>query len=141
MHDGRKRQLLSSERIRARFGSYGVEVLASDGRHRVSSLYSLAAGEKVCRSYAQVRFELPVPAALAREHARVVAGHSIGATFQAAGWRIERRHLELAETRLAPGEREIAELMHIDPDTPLAMHSYVFRVEKDGRGYDYARIT
>lgn len=142
MHDGTTRHpTLTSERIRERFGSCGIEILASDGRERVSSLYSLSGGVKVCRSYAQVRFELPIPAALADEHARVLAGASIGATFKAAGWRIERRHLYVRETRLTESERAIADLMGIAHAAHLASMSYVFRVAKDGDGHDYARIT
>src|SRR5690606_33517541 len=91
--------------------------------------------------YAQVVFELPIPEALAAEHARVLAGASIGATFKAAGWSIERRHLCVAETRLTGRERRIAELMRIAPDAGLAIHRYVFRVAKHGVGHDYARIT
>ncbi|HLT91921.1 MAG TPA: hypothetical protein VKZ85_13370 [Woeseiaceae bacterium] len=141
MQDGHEQgTLLSSERIRARFGSYGVEVLAADHEQRVSNLYSLSGGRRICRSYAEVRFLLPVPPELAREHARVLAGASIGATFKAAGWRIERRHLHVGETRLGPGEHAIAGLMGIDPDTPLATHGYVFHVSRDDRGHDYARI-
>lgn len=142
MHDGTTRpETLTSERIRERFGSCGIEVLAADGRERVSSLFSLTGGTKVCRSYAQVRFELPVPGALAGEHTRVLAGASIGATFKAAGWRIERRHLYVRETRLSGSERAIADLMDIAPGARLATHSYVFRVAKDGDAHDYARIT
>jgi hypothetical protein len=142
MREGTTRNpMLTSERIRERFGSVGIEVLASGGRERISSLYSLADGVKTCRSYAQVAFELPIPAALAALHARVLAGASIGATFKAAGWDIERRHLYLGETRLTTRERSIADLMGIAPDTALATHRYVFRVTQHGVAHDYARIT
>jgi hypothetical protein len=133
--------MLSSERIRARFGSYGVDVLECDERHRVSSLYSLSAGERTCRSFAQVRFSLPVDPALTAEHARVIAGESIGAVFQSAGWRITRRHLQVAETPLSPAELDIARLMRIACGARLATHTYVFHAVKDGRSVDYAHIT
>lgn len=133
--------MLSSERIRARFGSYGVDVLERDDRHRVSSLYSLSGGEKTCRSYAQVRFHFPVDAALSAEHARVRAGESIGAVFQAAGWTITRRHLHVGEAALSPEEDGVARLMRIPPGTRLATHTYVFSVAKNGRSFDYAHIT
>lgn len=133
--------MLSSERIRARFGSYGVDVLECDERHRVSSLYSLSGGEKTCRSYAQVRFHLPIDAALLREHARVIAGASIGAVFQSAGWTIERRHLHVGERPLSAAERDIARLMRLAPGARLATHAYVFHVTRNDRSFDYARIT
>lgn len=132
---------LSSERIRARFGSYGVDVLAADGRQRISSLYSLSDGRRICRTYAEVWFECPLPEALADEHARVLAGASIGATFKAAGWHIRRRHLHFGTTRLAPDERHIADLMAIDPEALLATHSYVFHVARGEHACEYACIT
>lgn len=141
MHRTPRDSMLSSERIRARFGSYGVDVLACDERHRVSSLYSVSGGEKTCRSYAQVRFHLPVDAALAREHARVIAGESIGAVFQSAGWTIMRRHLHVGEAPLSPDEPDIAHLMRIAAGTRLATHTYVFHVTKNRRSFEYARIT
>jgi hypothetical protein len=133
--------MLSSERIRARFGSYSIDVLECDERSRVSSLYSLFAGEKTCRTVAKVWFGIPVHPAVAAEHARVEAGESIGAVFQSAGWRIARRHLQVSETVLSPAEREIMEVMRLPPGTRLAIHAYVFHVAKTGCGIDYAHIT
>ena len=47
-----RRELLNSERIAQRFGSYGIEVLESDGRVRVSNLYSNEQGGRICRTFA-----------------------------------------------------------------------------------------
>jgi hypothetical protein len=131
--------LLSSERIQKKFGSYGVDVLEADANRRVSALYSLTHGEKVCRTYAQVRFTPAIDPAFAAEHARVLAGESIGAVFRSAGWTISKRHRHIGETALPEGE--IAELMRIGREDKLATDTYVFEIEKDGRRFAYAEIT
>src|SRR5690606_34722880 len=51
-----QRELLNSERIERRFGSYGIDVLQSDGRYRVSNLYSVHDGAKICRTFAVVAY-------------------------------------------------------------------------------------
>jgi len=79
------RQLLNSERIAARFGNYGIEVLAGDSRERVSNLYSEANGERTCRTFAVVRYPAAIDSAVAAEHDEIVRGGSIGAVFAAHG--------------------------------------------------------
>jgi hypothetical protein len=81
------RELLNSERIAARFGSYGIAVIESDGRVRVSNLFSGRDGERTCRTFAVVRYPDRVDPALAAEHDEIVRGGSIGAVFAARGWR------------------------------------------------------
>jgi hypothetical protein len=132
---------LNSERIERKFGSYGVDILASDSRQRLSSLYSLSDGRPVCRTYACVRFMEPLDPAIAAEHARVVAGESIGSVFRSAGWAIAKRHAWFGETTLTESGADILRLMQIESPQTLATHRYAFRVEKDGRSFDYADIT
>ena len=48
------RPLLNSERIERKFGSYGIDVLRNDDAVRMSNLYSLRDGEKICRTFAVV---------------------------------------------------------------------------------------
>ena len=138
MHD--TADLLSSERIEKKFGSYGVDVLEADANRRVSALYSLADGEKICRTYARVRFIPTIDPAFAAEHARVLAGESIGAVFRSAGWTIAKRHRHIGETAL-PDDGEIARLMRIGRRDKLATDTYVFEIEKNGRRFAYAEIT
>lgn len=133
--------LLSCDRIQARFGSYGVDVLDRDPGGRVSSLYSLVDGEKVCRTYARVRFAQEIDPAFAAEHARVVAGESIGTVFQSAGWAIAKRHRHIGEMALPCGNETIPRLMRIEGTGRLATHTYVFEIAKDGRRFEYAVIT
>ena len=51
-----RRLLLNSERIAEKFGNYGIEVLEQNPL-RVSSLYSVEHGQRVCRTFAIVMFE------------------------------------------------------------------------------------
>src|SRR5688500_5929342 len=90
---GPGRELLNSERIAAAFGSYGVEVLEQDDQVRVSNLFSLAAGEKTCRTFAVVRHAPRLDPIVGLEHAAIVAGGSIGAVFAAHGWEVRKTHL------------------------------------------------
>ena len=61
------RPLLNSERIAQEFGSYGVAVLESDDRVRVSNLYSLRGETKICRTYAVVYYPDATDAAVSVE--------------------------------------------------------------------------
>lgn len=138
---GDVRPLLNSERIEQKFGSYGIDIIASDSTRRLSSLYSLNDGDRVCRTYATVRFMQSVDPSIATEHARVVGGQSIGTVFKSAGWTITKRHSWFGETALTGSDTDILRRMRIERPQKLATHRYVFRVEKSGRWFDYAVIT
>ena len=79
---------LNSDRIEAKYGSYGVELVNSQGRRRETSLYSTHDGERITRTYAIVYFMSPDEPALDFEHRAIRAGGSIGKTFREAGWEI-----------------------------------------------------
>jgi hypothetical protein len=132
------RQLLNSERIAARFGNYGIAVLASDAHERVSNLYSEANGERTCRTFAVVRYPAAIDPALAAEHDEIVRGGSIGAVFAAHGWQVVKTNLRYFE--IAAPER-VAGLMRIAAGTPLAAHAYELDVVKDGRSFEYALLV
>ena len=132
------RELLNSERIEAAFGNYGIEVLEQGGGVRVSNLYSTAAGERTCRTFAVVRYAPVMDAAVRAEHAAILAGGSIGAVFAAAGWEVRKTHLRYGER---PASSRLAALMRIAPGTPLAEHVYALDVEKDGRSVEYAALV
>lgn len=131
------REPLNSERIAAEFGSYGVEVLQEDADVRVSNLYSGTGEERICRTFAVVRYQRSDPA-FGKEHSAIVAGGSIGAVFAAAGWEVRKTHLSIG-THAAT--RRLASLMHIAPGTPLAAHVYALDIEKDGRTFEYAALA
>jgi hypothetical protein len=135
------RELLNSERIEQAFGSYGVEVLDSNARVRVSNLYSEDAerpADRTCRTFAVVRYPDTVDAAFAAEHAEILRGASIGAVFAANGWRVLKTHLAMEE---APASRRVAELMRVGVGTPLALHAYLLEIAKDGSTFRYAALV
>jgi hypothetical protein len=132
------RQLLNSERIAARFGNYGIEVLASDPRERVSSLYSEANAERTCRTFAVVRYPAAIDPALAAEHDEIVRGGSIGAVFTAHGWQVAKTNLRYFEID-AP--ERVARLMRVATGTRLAAHAYELDVARDGRTLQYALLV
>jgi hypothetical protein len=132
------RQLLNSERIAARFGNYGIEVLSSDPRERVSNLYSEADGERTCRTFAVVRYPAAVDPALASEHDEILRGGSIGAVFAAHGWQVVKTNLRYFEID-AP--ERVARLMRVSTGTPLAAHAYELDVAKNGRTFQYALLV
>jgi hypothetical protein len=132
------RELLNSERIAAKFGSYGLEVLSQDDRLRVSNLFSTDAGGRTCRTFALVRYPPAIDPALAAPHAEIVAGGSIGAVFAAQGWEVRKTHLHYGDTEASA---RLTKLMSVEPGTPLAEHIYVLDVVKDGRVLEYAALV
>jgi hypothetical protein len=131
------REPLNSERIAAEFGSYGVEVLEEDSAARVSNLFSGAAEQRVCRTFAVVRYR-PSDPAFRDEHAAIVAGGSIGAVFAAAGWEVRKTHLTIGSVTAT---RRLATLMRIAPGALLAVHVYALDVAKGGRTLEYATLA
>ena len=132
-------ELLNSERIEARFGSYGVEVLAEGQRLRHSSLYSVENGARTCRTYAIVEFLDTRSAAIEAPHAAVRSGQSLGATFREAGWAIRKRSLFTGSANVGP-EQRIAGLMRLTTTQSLAMHVYRLYIERDAESIPYANI-
>ena len=80
-----ERELLNSERIEQEFGSYDLEVLSSTPALRVSKLFSTQDGQEICRTFAVVAYPGEINDSIAAEHAAILDGGSIGATFTAAG--------------------------------------------------------
>ena len=130
--------LLNSERIAQRFGSYGIEVLASDERVRVSDLYSDDGGARTCRTFAVVVYPVAIDPAIAIEHEEIARGGSIGAVFAAHGWQVVKTNLRYSEVD-AP--ERVATLMRIAAGTRLAAHAYELDVAKAGRSIEYALLV
>jgi hypothetical protein len=133
--------LLNSERIELRYGNYGVRVLHSDQRQRISSLYSTGVDGEVCRTFAIVDFVLPLDSRLAAEHTSILGGASIGQVFRRAGWQTEKYTLDIRETRAEDYSVQIPELMQLDPPETLGLHRYRFDVTKGELRIPYAIIT
>jgi hypothetical protein len=132
---------LNSERIEQHFGSYGVEVLDSSMSHRVTNLYSLDEGHKVCRTLALVLFDEAMNPAIKAEHSEITAGGSIGAVFKKNGWTIIKVNLELGTVN-ATGEASLIEKsMSISLPAQLALHVYRFKLRKAEVTIEYATIV
>jgi hypothetical protein len=131
-------ELLNSERIERTFGNYGIQVLESDAMFRVSNLYSAEGGTNICRTFAIVRYPDTIAPAFATEHAAILVGGSIGAVFAANGWTVQKFHRHYGHV---PATAKVAELMHIAPETALALHVYALDVVKGGARFHYAAIV
>ena len=130
--------LLNSERIAMEFGSYGIDVLESDARVRVSNLYSLHQGIKICRTFAVVHFPESIESAYSVEHEAILSGQSIGAVFAQHGWTIEKINRYFGIFRSTD---RVADLMGEVAPQPLAVHLYDFKVSKPGTSLIYATIA
>lgn len=133
--------MLNSERIEKQFGSFGIDVIASDGSKRIANLYSMEGGRRVCRTWATVQFPEDIDARVVSEHALVLEGQPMGAVFKALGWRISKRNLRIGSRPLAHADDRMVRLMQIREGATVAYHTYVFSVSKGGTVFDYAVIT
>jgi hypothetical protein len=132
------RDLLNSERIERAFGSYGIEVLKSGPRERISNLYTVERDRRVGRTFAVVRYPDDIPAELAVEHRAIVGGGSMGAVLAGAGWSVLKAHLYYGER---PATSKVAGLMAVEPGTRLATHVYLLEVEKGSARLAYATLV
>jgi len=133
--------MLNSERIKAKFGSYGIKVLESSTPNvRMSDLYSTHDGVDTCRTFAVTVFEQAMNDQLKEAHKLIVEkGQSIGSTFKDLGWTVSKENLNIGTTD--PSE-QISKLMHLSKPAPLAVHVYRLSVSKGGSvKLPYAIIT
>lgn len=133
--------LLNSERIEARFGSYGVSVLGQSGDRRDTCLYSDDAGIRTCRTLAIVLFEPEGPDELSGPLQAIRAGASLGATLVSAGWSVTKvtRHIG-SRFASAPGDARLARHFRIGLPATLALHIYDLRASRAGISYPVARL-
>ena len=94
--------MLNSEKIREKFGSYNIDVLLSDKRIRVSSLFSVHEGKKITRTFAVVHCPAVVDVRFAKEHQAIVEGQSVGAVFKHNGWQIKKHPVFFGEIAASP---------------------------------------
>ncbi len=132
--------LLNSERIEQRFGSYGIDELASEAGLRRSSLFSLSNGERICRTYAVVRFTDEPDTSFRPEHSKVLAGNSLGEVFKSNGWQIHKQTQHIGSFRDAEASSEITRLMRLASGVDLALHVYQLLLAKDKQIFEYATI-
>jgi len=134
--------LLNSERIRMKFGSYGISVLKEDIHHRISNLYSDHTGERITRTIALVIYEeIDQDSPVYYEHGEVVAGGSIGEVFKRNGWEVLKTHHDITTMGgCLPSSQAVIHWMKISERDPIAVHSYVFSVRKNAEIIPYAQI-
>ena len=132
--------ILNSERIEKRFGSYGIDVLASEAGLRRSNLFSFDGDTATCRTYAVVQFAEQLDDQYDDAHSRVLAGKSIGATFKESGWGIQKNTLYIGSIRLPSSRTQIGELMRLSGAHDLALHVYQLLLVRDDKALEYATI-
>ena len=132
--------ILNSERIEQRFGSYGIEVLASEAGLRRSNLFSYDGDTATCRTYAIVEFVEQLDDRYDEAHARVLAGDSIGATFRDDGWDLQKHTLFVGVARLPEGPSEVRRLMRLTGAHDLALHVYQLVLVRGDMELEYATI-
>jgi len=131
---------LNSERIEKRFGSYGVEVLASEAGLRRSSLFSFDGDTSTCRTYAVVQFVEQLDERYNDAHSKVLAGDSIGATFKEDGWDVGKRTLYIGTLRLPDFRTPVGELMKLTGAHDIALHVYQLVLARAETELEYATI-
>ena len=134
-------EVLNSERIKDRFGSYGVEIIEQNDEARRSSLYSTSNGKRTCRTYAVVKFSGSDAFDISDVHRKVVDGASIGSTLRSDGWEIRKETVYVGEVALPDMHHPIGELMHLQSATNLAVHAYHLHIEKGPTSLHYATIV
>ena len=72
----------NSDRIRLKFGNYGIEIVENGLRIRVSNLFSTTAGLKTNRTFAVVMYPAVIEPAFEKEHEAIIDGQSIGIVFK-----------------------------------------------------------
>lgn len=130
--------LLNSERMEKKFGGYGIDVLYNSTRLRVSNLYD---GKKITRTLAVVNYPETIDSSFSREHQLVVKGGSIGSTFKAQGWRIEKKTIYLGEISSSANYNALYKSMGNISPSKLSVWIYTFYIEKNGKEYPYVTIS
>ncbi len=133
--------LLNSERVEQRFGSSGIDVLASEAGLRRSSLYSVQGESRICRTYAVVRFTDEPDLSYSPEHAKVLAGNSLGEVFKANSWSIHKQTLYIGSLDIGTSRSGISELMQLSEHHTLALHVYQLLLARRNRVFEYATIV
>jgi len=133
--------LRNSDRIKIKFGNYGIDIIENEPSIRVSSLYSLHDGVKINRTFAVVAYPDVIEAAFKPEHEAIINGQSIGIVFAQNGWAIDKQHQYFGEIEVPPGVSGTRTLFSgIGTDRP-AIHIYSLLVNKGNSAFEYALIA
>lgn len=131
----------NSERIRLKFGSYGIEVLESGQGIRVSNLYSIKDGARTNRTFAVVAYPDVIEPEFRNEHDAIMGGQSIGNVFRDSGWAVDKRHQYFGRVELPSADSSIELIFGDIGESQPAIHVYSLFVRKDDREFRYASIA
>ena len=131
---------LNSDRIKERYGSYGIAIVSQDLVLRRSSLYSVDGEQRTSRTYSIVQYVGPDAAAISASHDKILGGASIGATFRDDGWDVHKLTAHIGSVSLSDMTHPVALRMRLDAPHELAMHVYELHVERGDQRLHYATI-
>ena len=131
----------NSDRIRLKFGNYGIEIVENDLRIRVSNLFSATAGVKTNRTFAVVMYPAVIEPAFRKEHEAIINGQSIGIVFKESGWLIDKRHQYIGELEPLSDLSGIYSVFGDIGAVRPVIHVYSLFIKKDNAEFHYASIA
>lgn len=134
-------ELANSDRIRLKFGNYGIEIVENGLRIRVSNLFSTDAGIKTNRTFAVVMYPAVIEPAFSKEHEAIIGGQSIGIVFKESGWLIEKRHQYIGELETVPDLTAVKGVFGDIGEVRPVIHVYSLMIKKDNAQFHYASIA
>ena len=133
--------LANSDRIRLKFGNYGIEVVENGLRIRVSKLFSMDASVKTNRTFAVVFYPTVIETAFEEEHKAIIDGQSIGIVFKENGWFIDKRHQYIGELEPLSDFSGVHSVFGDIGDIRPVIHVYSLFIKKGNDEFHYASIA
>jgi hypothetical protein len=134
-------ELANSDRIRLKFGNYGIEIVENGLRIRVSNLYSTVAGVKTNRTFAVVMYPEVIEPDFSKEHEAIINGQSIGIVFKENGWQIEKHHQFIGELAIQPDFSAVQAVFGDIGEVRPVIHVYSLLIRKNDMQFHYASIA
>ena len=134
-------ELGNSDRIRLKFGNYGIEIVENGVRIRVSNLFSSANGVRTNRTFAVVMYPNVIEPAFAGEHEAIINGQSIGIVFKEHGWMIEKHHQYIGELDVRSGLSAVHSVFGDIGEVRPVIHVYSLLIKKNNTQFHYASIA
>jgi hypothetical protein len=134
-------ELANSDRIRLKFGNYGIEIVENGDRIRVSNLFSTAAGVKTNRTFAVVMYPAVIEPAFSKEHEAIIGGQSIGIVFKENGWLIDKHHQYIGELEAFSDMSAVQAVFGDIGEVRPVIHVYSLMIKKNNAQFHYASIA
>lgn len=134
-------ELGNSDRIRLKFGNYGIEIVENGLRIRVSNLYSMTDGIKTNRTFAVVMYPEVIEPAFDKEHEAIIKGQSIGIVFKENGWQIEKHHQYIGELDIGSDYSAVHSVFGDIGAVRPVIHVYSLLIKKNNVQFHYASIA